>query len=109
MPRPRRRETSTVRISVICTCGRTNEVVLAPIHKEVGEVSVSAQRLRLTPDQARVLALAADGYTDREIARNLRVPLNRVKHDIRDALMALSSRNRTQAVVMALRAGILAE
>jgi two-component system nitrate/nitrite response regulator NarL len=77
--------------------------VLAP----ESEGNPTIGKFDLSVMQARVLSLAADGLTDREIARALGISLDRVKREVRSALLLLSSRNRTQAVVTALRAGML--
>lgn len=90
-----------VRLTITCGCGREHELALPDVP------GFSARGPGLTARQASALALAAEGLTDREIARRLNVSLGCVKHDIRTSLVALSARNRTHAVVIALRVGAI--
>jgi DNA-binding NarL/FixJ family response regulator len=55
----------------------------------------------------KVLELVAEGLSDRDVARHLKVPIDRVKRAVRDAMVRLSARNRTEAVVRAITAGFL--
>jgi DNA-binding NarL/FixJ family response regulator len=58
----------------------------------------------LTQRERAVLARAAAGMTNREIARDLYLALNTVKQHLSSALIKLGARNRTQAAVIALEA-----
>jgi DNA-binding NarL/FixJ family response regulator len=49
----------------------------------------------------------AAGETDREIARSLNTSVDRVKRAVRSSLMRLGARNRTEAAVRALLAGLV--
>jgi len=61
----------------------------------------------LTPRQLDVLALVADGRTTTEIARQLELSPHTVKNYLERIFERLGARDRTQAVAMALREGIL--
>lgn len=61
------------------------------------------QALRaLNVDQLKVLTQLAGGYTNREIARHLRLSEPVVKKTVHDIIVRLGLSNRTQAAVMAL-------
>jgi DNA-binding NarL/FixJ family response regulator len=57
----------------------------------------------LTPRELGVLELVAEGYTDREIAASLHIGDQTVKSHLRRAMAKLQARNRTHAVIVALR------
>ncbi|MGD0967295.1 MAG: response regulator transcription factor [Candidatus Aquilonibacter sp.] len=61
----------------------------------------------LTPREADVLRLIADGKANTEIAASLNMGLGTVKGHIRDILEKLSAADRTQAAVVALRKGFI--
>ena len=61
----------------------------------------------LTPREAEVLRLIADGKANTEIAAMLNMGLGTVKGHIRDILEKLSAADRTQAAVVALRKGFI--
>lgn len=63
---------------------------------------------RLTPREAEVLQLAAQGCPNKVIAAQLKVELGTVKCHMRAVLDKLGARNRTEAVVTANRRGLLA-
>jgi DNA-binding CsgD family transcriptional regulator len=63
----------------------------------------------LTPLEGRVLALVAQGYSDQEIAHVLGISVHTAKHAVRNSLVRLGARNRTEAAVRALADGQLAE
>lgn len=58
---------------------------------------------RLTPRQVQIVELIADGYTDREVARELGTQPSTVKALVGDALRRTHSVNRTQLVVKWIR------
>lgn len=62
---------------------------------------------RLTPREAAVLRLLAQGRTNREIAAELRVAVGTVKVHIEHILAKLAVSDRTQAAVRALELGLL--
>jgi DNA-binding NarL/FixJ family response regulator len=76
-------------------------------HGEIASVPVPIHGKALRPSQVRVLKLVADGYSDREIARTLGVSVDNVKRELRGAALALSTRNRTDTAVAAVRLRLL--
>jgi len=69
--------------------------------------SVASANSPLTPREADVLRLIADGKANTEIAATLNIGLGTVKGHIRDILEKLSAADRTQAAVVALRKGFI--
>jgi DNA-binding CsgD family transcriptional regulator len=63
----------------------------------------SRARRRITPRELEVLALIADGYSTREIARSLWITEETVRTHVRRLLDRLDARTRAQAVSIAYR------
>jgi len=63
--------------------------------------------LRLTERELEVLRLMTGGYSNREIARALGVAEGTVKNHVSSILSKLGVRDRTRAVLQAVRAGYL--
>ena len=63
--------------------------------------------LALTPREAQVLRLAADGATSEEIAAALHLTEHTVKSHLKRIQGKLGARNRTHAVAVALRSGLI--
>jgi DNA-binding CsgD family transcriptional regulator len=63
--------------------------------------------LTLTPREAEVLRLGADGATSEEIATTLFLTEHTVKSHLKRIQGKLGARNRTHAVAVALRAGLI--
>lgn len=61
----------------------------------------------LTPAEVRVLSLIAEGHTNKEIAVRLSVTEDAVKGQVRNILSKLGANDRTQAVTIGLRRGII--
>jgi DNA-binding NarL/FixJ family response regulator len=61
----------------------------------------------LTNRELQVLELIVQGYTNQEIANKLYISLGTVKVYVRGVLNKLCASDRTQAAVLALRAGLL--
>jgi DNA-binding NarL/FixJ family response regulator len=61
----------------------------------------------LTPRLREVLSLVADGYSTAEVARELRLSRHTVKNYMERIFQRLGARDRTEAVAIALREGIL--
>ncbi|GAB2497651.1 response regulator transcription factor [Promicromonospora xylanilytica] len=61
----------------------------------------------LTTRELEVLRLMAEGYTNRDISRALSLVEGTVKNHVSTILLKLSARDRTNAVLRALRLGIL--
>jgi two-component system NarL family response regulator len=62
---------------------------------------------RLTERELMVLRLAGKGLTNREIAVELGIAENTVKNHVRNVLEKLHLHSRTEAVLHALREGLL--
>lgn len=62
---------------------------------------------RMTARETEVLRLMAGGYSNREIARALAVAEGTVKNHVSSILSKLGVRDRTRAVLQAIRAGVL--
>ena len=63
---------------------------------------------RLTACQAEVLGLCAAGLSTLEAAARLGVSLDEVREHLRSAMGALGARSKLHAVILALRAGLIA-
>ena len=61
----------------------------------------------LSPAEVRVLSLIAEGNTNKEIAASLSVTEDAVKGQVRNILSKLGANDRTQAVTMAVKRGII--
>ena len=62
---------------------------------------------RLTPREAAVLGLLAQGRTNREIAAELRLAVGTVKVHVEHILAKLAVSDRTQAAVRAVELGLI--
>ncbi|MDR7520502.1 MAG: response regulator transcription factor, partial [Armatimonadota bacterium] len=87
------------------------EAPLAPAMatKILREFSTAAPRPgpTLTPRERQVLELVARGDANKEIARALQISENTVKNHLRNILEKLHLQNRVQAVMYALREGLI--
>jgi DNA-binding NarL/FixJ family response regulator len=70
---------------------------------------IAARRsfVELSPRELRVLSLLADGYRTSEIALELAYSERTIKHSISALTTRLRLRNRTQAVAIAVREGLI--
>lgn len=64
-------------------------------------------RVELTDRERETLELMADGLSNKEIAKHLSISLHGVKRLVGNILLKLNSPNRTQAVVLAMRSGLV--
>lgn len=71
---------------------------VALLGKDIGELSVN---------QAKLVALIADGYSNDEIAEIMGIATQTVKYHIAEIMMKLHAKNRSHAVALALREGII--
>jgi DNA-binding CsgD family transcriptional regulator len=69
----------------------------------------SRRSLRITPRELEVLALIADGYSTREIARALWITEETVRTHVRRLLERLGAHTRAHAVSIAYREGLWAD
>jgi DNA-binding NarL/FixJ family response regulator len=76
--------------------------------EEVAQKNSSLQR-SLTAREIDVVRLAAQGYTNQQIARALFISLSTVKKHLSCVVSKLGVSDRTQAAVRALERGVLAE
>jgi two-component system nitrate/nitrite response regulator NarL len=72
-----------------------------------GDGGRSARPTALTPREQEVLSLLAHGLLNKQIARNLRISEHGAKRLVGSVLTKLSCTNRTLAVAIALREGLL--
>lgn len=61
----------------------------------------------LTPREVEVLGLAAHGYGNKQIARKLEITEETVKFHIKNTLSKLDANDRTHAVTIAIKRGII--
>jgi DNA-binding NarL/FixJ family response regulator len=72
-----------------------------------GDVSAPRSSGEFSPRELRVLGLLADGYRTSEIALELAYSERTIKHSISALTSRLQLRNRTQAVAIAVREGLI--
>lgn len=75
---------------------------------QAAQVAAAASPEQLTLRQIETLSLAAKGWPNKEIARRLGIAERTVKLHLSSAFQALGAANRTQAVMLAARLGIVA-
>lgn len=61
----------------------------------------------ITPQRIRVLTHAANGYTAEQIAYRLNLSATTINHHFQAVYAALGARDRTHAVVLAIRHGYI--
>ncbi len=61
----------------------------------------------LTDDQIKVLSLAAEGYTNKEIADRINLALPTIKLRFQEIFKALDTRHRAHAIIKASKLGLL--
>jgi DNA-binding NarL/FixJ family response regulator len=66
-----------------------------------------AEQYALTPREHDVLALVAEGLTNKEIGGRLGITEDTVKKHVQNIIWKLRAADRTQAAIMALRLGLL--
>lgn len=91
-------------LSAALDAARAGLLVLAP---RVMEVSAARSPAPLSPREREVLAAAAAGLGTKAIARELGVSPNTVKFHLQAVYAKLGAATRTEAVVTALRTGLL--
>jgi DNA-binding NarL/FixJ family response regulator len=64
-------------------------------------------RSDLTPRELQILELLAQGSTNKQIAGSLDISDNTVRHHVNSIMEKLQVSDRTEAVAMALRSGVL--
>ena len=71
------------------------------------ESDIHARPAHLSPREAEVLALLADGAPNKVIARRLGISVHTVKFHIAALLVKLGAANRTDAIATAMRQGLV--
>jgi two-component system, NarL family, response regulator len=66
-------------------------------------------RSDLTARELQILNSLSLGHTNKEIAKNLKISENTVRHHVTSIIEKLQVSDRTEAVAMALRTGVLTE
>jgi DNA-binding NarL/FixJ family response regulator len=61
----------------------------------------------ITERQVKILALVAEGMTNDQIAAELSLPLGSVKRALERVYAQLEANDRSHAVLLALRAGVI--
>ncbi|MEM7126152.1 MAG: response regulator transcription factor [Chloroflexota bacterium] len=74
---------------------------------EVEETEEESESHELTERQLQVLQLAAQGWTNKEIAKSLIITERTVKYHMREILQKLHLRNRSQVVAFAMQKGLI--
>ncbi|QKD20046.1 helix-turn-helix transcriptional regulator [Mesorhizobium sp. NZP2077] len=67
----------------------------------------SAARPALSPREAEVLALLAEGAPNKVIARRLNISVHTAKFHVAAILIKLGAANRTDAIAIAMRQGLV--
>lgn len=67
------------------------------------------ETIAMAPRQYDILGLMLEGYSNKEIARKLGIALGTVKNQVAVILRVLNAQNRSQAVMNAIKAGIVDE
>jgi DNA-binding NarL/FixJ family response regulator len=80
----------------------------APVTRAVPVIDVGGQERTLSAREVQVLALAADGLSNPEIARELGLSALTVKSHLARMTRRLGARDRAHLVLLALRAGVIA-
>ncbi|UCF60854.1 MAG: response regulator transcription factor [Anaerolineaceae bacterium] len=62
---------------------------------------------RLSPRELELLQLVAEGLSNKAIGQQLSVSVNTVKYHMKNILQKLGAQNRTEAVMMAIRSGLI--
>jgi RNA polymerase sigma factor (sigma-70 family) len=71
------------------------------------QIAQRAKRTQLSPREKEILQLLADGFRNREIARELGISENTVRNHIFNLLEKLGTTHRTEAVAMAIQQGLV--
>ena len=71
------------------------------------EIQTSSSRGKVSKREMDVLLLVKDGLRNREIAEQLGLSTKTVENHVRSILQKLGAKNRTEAVVIALKNAII--
>jgi two-component system nitrate/nitrite response regulator NarL len=70
--------------------------------------SSSLPNVRLTPREIDLLECVSKGFSNKAISQSLSISDNTVKYHLRNILQKLNAQNRTEAVTLAIKMGLLA-
>lgn len=89
--------------------GLLREALLAPEEEPTPAEAARAraESFALTPRELDVLRLLADGMTNKEIGNHLSIAEDTVKKHVQNLIWKLRAADRTQAAIVAYRAGLL--
>lgn len=89
--------------------GLLREALMAPPEEPPAAETARAraESLSLTPRELDVLRLLADGLTNKEIGGQLSIAEDTVKKHVQNIIWKLRAADRTQAAIVAYRAGLL--
>jgi DNA-binding CsgD family transcriptional regulator len=87
--------------------GEVADVVLVAPDLAAPEMSPPADANGLTPRELEVLALLAEGASNKEIARRLKISVHTAKFHVGSLLDKLDATGRTDAVAHAARLGVI--
>ncbi len=89
--------------------GLLREALMAPPDEPPAEETARAraESFALTPRELDVLRLLADGMTNKEIGGQLSIAEDTVKKHVQNIIWKLRAADRTQAAIVAYRAGLL--
>jgi DNA-binding CsgD family transcriptional regulator len=91
----------------LATPGEAADVVLVSPELDASEISSPADANGLTPRELEVLALLAEGASNKEIARRLKISVHTAKFHVGSLLDKLDATGRTDAVAHAARLGVI--
>jgi DNA-binding NarL/FixJ family response regulator len=97
-----------LRRAILCVSGGVTylDAKQSPVAPPVA-VPSKTSNVRLSPREREVLNLLTQGHSNREIALQLNVAHKTVKNHVSNILSKMDTTSRTQAVIQALRSGIL--
>jgi DNA-binding NarL/FixJ family response regulator len=97
-----------LRRAIYCVAGGVTYLGAHPLttHVDIHAAPVPSTA-RLSPREREVLRLLTQGYANREIAAELNLQHKTVKNHVSNILSKLETSSRTQAVIHALRRGIV--
>ncbi|MFG3259818.1 response regulator transcription factor [Streptomyces sp. NPDC048172] len=85
----------------------SSEVLRQLLHLASGDRADSVRRPRLTDRETQTLIRVANGLSNRQIARDMGITEHGVKRHVANILAKLNCQNRTTAVAVALRSGLI--
>lgn len=97
-----------LRRAIYCVAGGVTYLGAHPLANQIENRSLRAPAVtRLSPREREVLQLLTQGFANRDIAAALNLQHKTVKNHVSNILSKLETTSRTQAVIQALRRGIV--